>query len=266
MAGLVSLKGGCRGARNAVDEVSICATGTGFTNAGRERETEQQRQPTDWAEFGNDSSMVASAVPQESIGDVENKGEFLPEAQIDAHWNNIGIMNRDPPLSETNNWASFSPVTTSSNSHLMDTSHWAQNVTDCTANSGENPVINTDYKCPDEHTGVGDVSPGWQEFSLSGSYDTSNSWFETVQSESDNADCIHQPVQHTHRTDDTCQTHTCDECTALPHHHPSCVAVFRQCFTSHTVGEGVPQMVSSECVRDWKQIRDSRFAWQYRMF
>lgn len=274
MAGLVSPKEDGRDVRSAVDEGSICAAGTGFTNASRQGETEGQRQHTDWAEFGDESSMVAGAVPRESIDDVESKGKLFSEPQMKSHW----IMNRDSPPSDANNtnntcdWASFSPVATS---HSMDTSHWAQNTTNYTANNGENPVINSDYKHPDVHTEVGDSSPGWQEFSLGGSYDTPNSWFETVQSDRDSvsyaesADCTHHPILRTHRADDPCQMHTSDVCTSLPHHHHlhhhPCVAVFRQCFNSSSlqdtmsggVGDSVRQVVS-ECVQDWQQIRDTR--------
>lgn len=270
MAGLVSPKEDGRDV--AVDEGSICAAGTGFTNASRQGETEGERQHTDWAEFVDESSMVAGVVPRESIGDVESKGKLLSEPQMGSHW----ITNRDSLPSDANNtcdWASFSPVATS---HSMDTSHWAQNTTNCTANNGENPVINSDYKHPDMRTEVGDGSPGWQEFSLSGSYGTPNSWFETVQSDRDSvsyaesADCTYHPILQTRRADDPCQMHTSDLSTALPHHrhhhHHQCVAVFRQCFTSSSlqdtmsggVGDSVPQMVSIEYVQDWQQIRDTR--------
>lgn len=243
MAGLVSPIDVGRGVRSPLDEGSICDAGTGFTNA---RETESQR-----------------------IGDVESK---LSEAQMGSHW----ITNGDSPPSDANDtsdWASFSPVATS---HSMDTSHWAQNTSNCTASNEGNPVINSDYKHQDVPTEVGDSSPGWQEFSLGGSYNTPNSWFETVKSDRDSvsyaesADCTHQPILHTCRADDPCQAHTTDVCTALPHHHHHhhpCVAVFRQCFTSPSlqdtvssgVGHSVHQMVSSKCVQDWQQIRDTRF-------
>lgn len=271
------------GVKNAVDEGTNSTAGSKLTFMSVDKEIEEaegQRRSTDLATIGNDGvasisslSELAVAVPQKDLGGARNQAEILSEAPTYTGWNGVGTMNRGSPWNETDNcdWATFSPI---SNSLSLDTS-WAQNITSNTAadsrEDSSNNRTSIDYKNPDVSAQVSESGPGWQAFSLGGS---ANSCSQTAQcgeeccsrDSTPYANSTHHPMLSVQRTDDSCLTQTQRVCTALPCHHP-CVTVLRQCFTSSSLqnitsfsGEGdcVPQLVSTECVRDWEELGDTR--------
>ena len=174
----------------------------------------------------------------------------LSEALRDPHWGEEGLlMNRGPP---GNDWATFSPVDSSSRYHTTDASNWVQTIAE---SSEEEPTITSD-------------TPGWQAFSLGGDVatttTTSASWSETSASVGDS----NAPATAGRKQSGNCGAGERDQtepCATV--YSRSCVTVFRECFTSAEGAsngrrgeerEGRPRPVTAECVGDWRCMEDNR--------
>ena len=215
---------------------------------------------------------TAGAVPTDSVGVCGTPGGarpqlFLSEALNDSHWGeDEGLtMNRALP---SNDWATFSPVNSSSSHHTVaDTSgSWMQTIAE---SSEDNPAITS-------HNDVGpDVSPGWQAFSLRGELAaTSLSSCTTLTPAGDGG--LSLDTADRTGTNETYRNQPCASNSAVTTDYlcRSCVAVFRHCFTVEQratsdryrdrkregrEGEKGSRVVATDCSSDWQCLRDDRY-------
>ena len=181
---------------------------------------------------------------------------FLSEALNDSHWGEDEGLTMNRTLPPNADWATFSPVNSSSSYHTAGTSrNWMQTIGE---SSEDDPAITG------RNDTAADVSPGWQAFTL-GSEPTSTSLSLSETSalaglslDTHNRTGVNEP--HRKEPRDSCSATTPD---SVRH---SCVSVFRHCFTEGHSGRGGggggemgPRVVATECVNDWQCLRDNRY-------
>ena len=219
----------------------------------------------------SETGDTAGAMPTDSVGVCGTPGGarpqlFLSEALNDTHWGEDEgpTMNRALP---SNDWATFSPVNSSSSHHAVaDTpGSWMQTI----AESGEdNPAITS-------LNDVGpDVSPGWQAFSLRGELAATSLSSCTTYTPAgdgglslDTADRTRSNEPHRNQPRDSNSAVTTDSLCR------SCVAVFRHCFTGGQgatsdcyrvrkregrEGEKGSRLVAADCSSAWQCLRDDK--------
>ena len=217
------------------------------------------------------SSTTSETVPTDlfGVGGTPNGAgppQLLSEALKDSHWGEDDglLMNRGTP---SNDWATFSPVSSSSNCPTAEETsrNWMQTIAE---SSVENPAITS------QNDAAVDVSPGWQAFSLGDELSaTSLPWSEISAASTDTGNTPGS-VNRT-QSNEPYQTEPHDSCS-IGGADSSSVVVFRHCFIG---GEGAtddrgdegrgggegekgregPLVVATES-SGWQCVRDDRYS------
>jgi hypothetical protein len=277
------------GVNHAMDGRALTSGGWCLSREARERgEMARSQKPHvgNFASSGSSTSGVFTAAAG-TCGppSAAESPLFLSEALTDSHWGNEALTSRGQPISD---WATFSPVNSSSNHHSRDTLNWVQ------ITSGDEPTI-TGNKTTSEstsnvptvdsrsHQDTDSTSPGWQAFSLGGDIASAFiSWSETTPSgATGSSNTVGTTDRTRHPTSDGCcssdepreveRAESCATATCRSRHqsHHSCVTVFRECFAS---GQGpgdsrgreeremATHPVAIEYEGDWRCLKDDSFA------